>query len=826
MQKVPLLAILILLFSNPFLFADEKQFEEQVRPLLIDHCLKCHGPEKQSGNLRLDTKAAILQGGDSGPALVPGKPSESLLWQRIESGEMPPATEPRLNAKQKAALEKWLRDGAAMTDRALTLAEARDWRRHWAFQRPSREKALASLPSDIAKQVEAGLHPIDAFIDTKLAENKLSTAPKASKQTLIRRAYFDLLGLPPTPEQVAAFVNDNSPQAWESLLTQLLSSPQYGERWGRHWLDVARYADSGGYETDIYYRNAWRYRDYVVKSFNDDKPYNLFVQEQIAGDEIWPDDIALAGNYTIAPEKMRHLEALTATGFYTLGPQIHESNMDGKKLRSETISDWVDTTGAAFLGLTLGCARCHDHKFDPLSQHDYYAMQAIFARSKEVEVPIIDAMGIADFKQHYPRILAIDAARSALRQFDSQTAGRPLTPDEQNRRLQLLQNIATGVLALPEKTALGASFTGLMEIPTISVLGHERPELVAPIHRLNRGELDQPREEVSPALPTSLAEATEISAAVSAGLTSRKELALWLTRADHPLTARVMVNRVWQWHFGRGIVATPSDFGKMGQAPTHPELLDWLATEFTTKGWNIKQLHRLIMTSNAYQRASDFATDAHLQADPDNRLLWRFQRCRLEGEAVWDSLHAVAGTLNLQMGGPPVMPPLADEELASLRDRYRWIVTPDPKQHTRRGLYVVNFRNYRFPLFEVFDAPNNSVSAPGRDVSTVAPQSLWMLNNKTVWQQAKHLAARTVKETDKQPAPMVTRLFQITLGREPSPQELSEALSLLEELPKSSEAKPLETLPAELQALPPEKALALTKLALLLLNHNEFLFID
>lgn len=826
MQKTSLIAILSLLLSSTFTSADEKHFEEQIRPLLIDHCLKCHGPEKQSGNLRLDTKSAILQDGDSGASLVPGNPGESLLWQRIENGEMPPATEPRLNAKQKAALEKWLRDGAPMTDRALTLAEARDWRRHWAFQRPSREKAIASLPGDMAKQFEAGLNPIDAFIDTKLLEAKLPSAPSASKQTLVRRAYFDLLGLPPTPEQVAAFVNDNSPKAWESLIAQLLSSPQYGERWGRHWLDVARYADSGGYETDIYYRNAWRYRDYVVKSFNDDKPYNTFVQEQIAGDEIWPDDIVLAGNYTIAPEKMRHLEALTATGLYSLGPQIHESNMDGKKLRSETIADWVDTTGAAFLGLTLGCARCHDHKFDPLSQTDYYAMQAIFAGSKEVEIPIIDAMGIADFKQHYPRILAIDAARSALRQFDSQTAGRPLTPDEQSRRLQLLQNIGNGVLALPEKTALGASFTGLMEIPTVSVLGHERPELVASIHRLHRGELDQPREVVAPALPTSLAEATQTNAAIPPGLTSRKELALWLTRSDHPLTARVLVNRVWSWHFGRGLVATASDFGKMGQAPTHPELLDWLATEFTTKGWSIKQLHQWIMTSKAYQRASDFASEEHLQSDPDNRLLWRFNRHRLEGEAVWDSLHAVAGTLNLQVGGPPIMPPLTNEELASMRDRYRWVVTSDPKQHTRRGLYVVNFRNYRFPLFEVFDAPNNSVSSPGRDVSTVAPQSLWMLNNKTAWKQAQHLAARAIKETDKQPVALITRLFQITLGRDPSPQELTEANSLLEELQKSPPSDPLDSPPAELQAFPSEKAAALTKFSLLLFNHNEFLFID
>ncbi|HQU44865.1 MAG TPA: DUF1549 and DUF1553 domain-containing protein, partial [Pirellulales bacterium] len=671
----------------------------------------------------------------------------------------------------------------------------------WSFQ-PVR----AVTPPKVSR-AEWARTPVDAFILAKHDEQGLTPAPQADARTLVRRAYFDLLGLPPTPAQVEAFVNDASPAAWARLIESLLASKQYGERWGRHWLDVARYADSGGFETDIYYRNAWRYRDYVVKSFNDDKPYDVFVQEQIAGDELWPDDISLHGNYTIAPEKVRHLEALTGTGLYALGPQVHESNMDAKKIRYETFADWVDTTGAAFLGLTVGCARCHDHKFDPISQRDYYAMQAIFAGSKEVEFPIIDAMGIADFKQHYPRILAVEEARRALRLFDARTAGRSLSAAEQGERQQLLNGIANQVLALPEKTAAGVPFVGLMETPTISVLGHTRPELVPAVHRLNRGELSRPREQVSPALPEALRAATGWTEAVPGPSGSRKALALWLTSPSHPLTARVMVNRVWHWHFGRGLVASLNDFGQMGERPSHPELLDWLAGEFVRGGWSIKQLHRVMMLSSAYQMDSRFRNPHNAQADPANRLLWKANRRRLEAEALWDALHAVAGTLNPKMGGCPVIPPLAADEGPPAY----WIVSADAAEHTRRGLYLLQRRNFRFPMFDVFDLPVNAVSAPARDVTTVAPQALWLLNNRTALRQAEAFAARLVGSAEKRnedPAALVEAAWRAALGRPPTADEQAEAIALLKSL----------------NAEQPHAALA--QLCLALFNLQEFAYAD
>ncbi|RIK72379.1 MAG: hypothetical protein DCC68_26505, partial [Planctomycetota bacterium] len=341
---------------------------------------------------------------------------------------------------------------------------------------------------------------------------------------------------------------------------ELLQSPQYGERWGRHWLDVARYADTGGYETDIYFKNAWLYRDYVVKSFNDDKPYDRFVQEQVAGDELWPDNLDLGGTYVMSPAKVAHLEARIGTGFYALGPQIHESNMDAKKLTLERLTDWVDTTGAAFLGVTMACARCHDHKFDPISQRDYYGLQAAFASSREVEIPLVNGMEIADQKQFYPRLLAVDEARGAFRPFEQSVAGRALSAEEQQRREQLRGAIADAVLALPERagSSPNSPFVGLLEVPTATVLGPEREPLVPKVHVLGRGDLSRPKDEALPTLPTELAAATQTPAALPGPVGSRKELAFWLTRPDHPLTARVMVNRIWQGHFGSGLVARPT----------------------------------------------------------------------------------------------------------------------------------------------------------------------------------------------------------------------------------------------------------------------------
>ncbi len=697
---------------------------------------------------------------------------------------------------------------------------------HWAFRKPIGHQPPARDSLKFADRIR---NPIDQFVLQRLQAAGLEPAGEADRGTLVRRAYFDLLGLPPTPEQVDAFVQDGSPKAWTKLIDTLLASKHYGERWARHWLDVARYADSGGYETDIYYRNAWRYRDYVVKSFNDDKPYNIFVQEQIAGDEIWPDNLDLDPRkvYVVSEEKKRHLQARIATGFYILGPRVHESALDAKRLAYETMTDWVDTTASAFMGLTLGCARCHDHKFDPFTQADYFALHAVFASARETELPLWNAMGEADWRQSYPKVVAVEEARKAYRLFEARTSGKQLSKEQKSRKQHLLTVIAQAVLNLPEKTAGQdvIDYVGLMHIPTASVLGRQHPALIRPVHLLERGELHKPRQRIQPALPAALARATDTSAELSRPFGSRKELALWLTQPDHPLTARVIVNRIWQWHFGRGIVATPNDFGAMGQPPTHPKLLDWLATDFVANGWKIKTLHRLIMNSATYRQSSQYGPARHLANDPDNRLLWRMNRRRLEAEALWDAVHAAAGTINLAMGGRPVVPPLASDEIASLREKWHWVVSSDPAQHTRRGIYILVRRNFKFPMFAVFDSPITAVSCPTRDVTTVAPQALWGLNNKSVFHQAMHMAGRVVKEAGDDRTVQVARAWRIALGRPPTTEELTSALKLLHDLERM-ETEPLEHAPKILQSVAPGEAHALSKLCLALFNLSEFAFVD
>ena len=702
----------------------------------------------------------------------------------------------------------------------------------WSFRRPTRP---AVPGTDQSTSGERARNPIDAFILAKLEEAGLAPAPTADKHTLVRRAYFDLLGLPPTPEQVERFVKDSSVDAWRNLIDELLRSKHYGERWGRHWLDVARYADSGGFEGDMAYPNAWRYRDYVVRSFNRDTPYNIFVQEQIAGDELWPDNMDLDPKrvYIVAPEKLRHLEARLGTGLYGFGPRVSESALDARRFQYETLTDWVDTTGSVFLGLTIGCARCHEHKFDPISQDDYYAMQAIFTSSIEVDVPVHSTMETVTWQGSYPQILLVHEARRAYQLFQQRTAGRALTEQEKAEDTRLRDTIVKNVMALLDTnpSVPHTAFDPLMQIPRATVLGHDRTELVKPVYFLERGELYRPQQEMKPALPESLAEATDRKAEVTGPFGSRRELALWLTRVDHPLTARVMVNRIWQWHFGQGIVATPNDFGQNGVPPTHPKLLDWLATEFVARGWSVKEMHRLIMRSDTWRMSSRFGNDEHRELDPDNRLLWRMNRRRLEAEALWDAVHATAGTINLKTGGRPAVPPLAEDEIAALRVKSHWPVSGDPAEHTRRGLYILVLRNFRFPMFDVFDAPVSSVSCPQRDVTTVATQALWSLNSPSVYRQAKQLAGRVVSESGDEPDAWVERLWMIALARPISDEEKQESIRFLDALADgpNKDQQIRETLrecPQSLTTLPRPQAAALVKLCLTLYNINEFAFVD
>ena len=729
------------------------------------------------------------------------------------------------------------------------------------------------MPRSSASSLPA--NPIDLFISARLKDKRLKPAPRADNLTLLRRAYFDLVGLPPSPEEAKQFLSDSSANAYEKLIDNLLASPRYGERWARHWLDVVRYADSAGFEGDVYYPNAWRYRDYVIKSFNEDKPYDRFVQEQIAGDELWPDNLDLTGFYDVPYEKLEHLEARIGTTMYTFGPEIQESHLDGSKLRYERLTDAVDTTASAFMGVSLMCARCHDHKFDPFSQRDYFRLQAIFAASQPVQVPVITTMSATHRDEAYHGMLALAEARQAYRNLEKAVKDRligdkkkdfpadvvrafetpaekrsaketelatPLlkaygeikieehfTDSERTLHGQLKQRLVSAVLDVPQEDASHrVRFDGFFDAPVATVLGHIDTELIPDTYVLNRGDLGRNKAKVEPGLPGVFSDGTEPDEmpVETGGARHRKRLALWLTRPDHPLTARVMANRIWQGHFGRGIVATANDFGRQGQLPTHPELLDWLAAEFVAQGWSIKSMHRLIMLSNTYQMSSRFADDSNMAIDPENLYLWRMNRRRVEAEAIWDAMHAAAGTLNLKMSGRPVMPPLSSAEMAALRVKSWWVTPADPAEANRRAVYILSRRNFSFPMFDKFDRPDAATSCPRREMTTVAPQALWSLNNAVSYELAKQLAERVVKQNPAHSAAWIEATWDIALARKPSARESKEALDLLEKLTGQARAKLKEDSPSEIASLEPAVAAGLVQLCLTVFNLNEFIFVD
>ena len=574
-------------------------------------------------------------------------------------------------------------------------ADAKD---HWAWKPPVRPDVPRVRAAAWAR------NPIDAFILAKLEAAGLKPAAPARREQLLRRVTFDLTGLPPTPAEIDAFLADGTADAYERVVDRLLASPHYGERWGRHWLDLARYAESNGYEHDEARPEAWRYRDYVLRAFNADKPYDRFVREQLAGDELAPDDP----------------DALTATGFNLLGPDMTDASSQAAR-RQNTLDDMTDTAGLVFLGLTVGCARCHDHKFEPIPQSDYYRLQAFFAPALRAE----------DFRR--------------------------------NKQFAVLREKA----AAPPKTFV-----------------------------LSRGELKRPGNEVAPGYPIILLPAKRSAPAafrpLSASSGRRSALAAWLTDARNPLTARVLVNRLWQHHFGRGLVPTASDFGIRGQPPTHPQLLDWLACEFVSGGWSIKRLHRLMLLSNTYRQSTRPAAEAR-QRDPENQLFSRMNRQRLEGEAIRDALLAVSGRLDRRLGGPSVYPPLPTAVKG-------WTVSADPRDHRRRSVYVFARRNLRFAFLEAFDLPDSNLSCPKRERSTTATQALTLLNSAEVREAAKALAARVEGAAATQ-AGRVTLAYRLALGRRPTAAELGIARAFLAESP-------------------------LAEFCRALLNLNEFVYLD
>jgi mono/diheme cytochrome c family protein len=840
--------------------------------VLEKNCISCHGAAQMSG-LDMRQREGLLKGGKRGPAIVPEHPEKSLLYlSAAHQGElkMPLGSTSPLPAEDLAALKKWIEEGALWpADYQEAARPEPSW---WSFKKPVRP------PVPHPKESNRVVNPIDAFVLAKLEEKGLTPAPRADKLTLVRRAYFDLIGLPPTPEEVDRFMKDTSPNAWANLIDTLQASPRYGERWGRRWLDVVRYADTAGFEADMYYPNAWRYRDYVIKSFNDDKPYDRFVQEQIAGDELWPDTLNLEGLYGVPPRELEHLEARVGTGLYSFGPEVREDNLESRKLQYEWLTDTVDTTGSAFMGLTFKCARCHDHKFDPIAEKDYYRLQAVFAGSQVGTVPVITSLSATKHDEDEYYIMALEEARNAYMDFENKIIDRALkvkekdyspeaiaaynlvaifrtpkqaamaapldeykktlkveellTPAERLTLQTLTDNLAKAAVAVPQDTGFDSlvKYENFYDVPSATVLKDLPLELVPTTYMYSRGDVKTPLEKVTPGLPGSLlADHDPYDLAMSqGGPRFRKELALWLTKPDHPLTARVMVNRIWEGHFGAGIVATENDFGHQGVPPSNQELLDWLATEFIREGWSIKSMNRLIMLSSTYQMASRFTNAADARVDPQNAYLWRMNRTRLEGEAVWDSIHVAAGDINFKMGGRAVMPPLTKTELNGIRELAEWVPPADPAEANRRGVYIMTYRDFPYPLLDRYDMPGNAESCPRRDVTTVAPQVLWTLNSHVSMDEAQQFAVRLVKETGDNPPEWIDQAWRIALSRPPSTDEKSEALAMLAKLEKVPPLKrdASNALPVELAKLGNARAEALTKLCLTIFNLDEFVYVD
>jgi Protein of unknown function (DUF1549)/Protein of unknown function (DUF1553) len=720
---------------------------------------------------------------------------------------------------------------------------------YWAFQ-PVKKSPLPAVKNKAWVKT-----PIDAFILAKLEEKNLQPNPPADRLTLLRRVTVDMTGLPPTQEEIQQFVADKSPNAWEKVVDRLLASPAYGERWGRHWLDVARYADSNGFKADETRPNVWRYRDYVIHAFNSDKPYDRFVKEQIAGDELYP------GN----------TEALIAMGFNR--HWIDETNApDLFERRHQTLDDMTTVTGVAFLGMTFGCARCHDHKFDPILTKDYYRLQAFFANTAfgDGPLPLADPEAKRKYDEQYAAwdaktkdiraemakimepVLADRRKRSASVMTDEVQAVVAKDASQRNPLEQQVYHIAEtrfGGLGDPAKSLKGdnakryaelktqlASFDSLKPPPLPE--GQFMTDLNAtapPTHILRGGSRFAEGDEVQPGF-LSILDPSDAKITPPAGVNStgrRSALAAWLTDPSNPLPSRVMVNRIWHYHFGHGIVATPGDFGRMGSRPTHLELLDYLASYFVESGWSMKKVHRLILLSNVYQEASDF--DAKIaDADPDNKLLWRYPRHRMEAEAIRDSMLATSGLLNPQMGGPGVYPPVPPgliSELSATAVAGGWRTEKDPAQSDRRSIYISFAATCRIRCSRN-DSANTFESCDYRKNTVTPPQSLDLLNNELVLDWARSLAGRVFNDSGLTPAAQVDRAFRFAYGRAATPEEQKIAEDFLaKQTPvmvarlAGNDAKP--PLPTNLpQGIDQGRAAAFVDLCHMLMDSNEFLYIN
>ena len=736
-------------------FADEVttvDFENQVAPILIRNCLECHQPRNRSGGLALDTATAIATGGETGAA-VAADSAKSLLMQRVSAGEMPPPQHGESRALAESDIEilrQWIDAGANFpAERRLDIYErtndvrgGRDW---WSFQPLRRDDPPWSAT------VPAGSNPIDAFVQAALRDQGLTPAPRASSAHLLRRLYWTTTGLPASETQIATFSANPSHEATGHLVNDLLDSPHFGERWARHWLDVVRFAETSGYERDQTKPFAWKYRDWVVNAFNSDMPYDQFIREQLAGDQV----------------PQRSESTVIATGFLRLGTWNDEPN-DPEDYKYERLEDLVHATSSAFLGMTTKCARCHDHKFDPIPQEDYYRIAAAFwpgpvspGAADLLGGPGADVLG-------YPEVLGWT---------DVRTPPQPLYVLKNGDRHHPMQAVTAGVLTC----ASG-----------------------------QRSELDR------------IVPATEVNATGA-----RLQLADWIASPRNPLTARVVVNRLWQQHFGEGLVRSSNNFGFTGDRPTHPELLDWLATELIDHNWSLKHIHRLILTSATWQQSSLHPQqDAWVQKDSANRFLWRANRRRLEAEAVRDGFLAASGELDLRIGGPGFFPTISAEALEGLsRKAAAWTASPESEQ-LRRSLYIFTQRSLLPPMLTAFDLCDTTLPCGQRDVTIVAPQALTLLNNEFIHHRAESLAKR-ISERISEGQPdfangQIDAVWRSILNRPPSEGEM---LMGAEHIARQSERFQLPESENSKRTLSPHE-LALASLCLVLFNSSEFIYVD
>ena len=841
-MKLHLALCLALTSGSAVLAADAVDYTRDIKPILTKNCTSCHGAAKQRSGLRLDSARGALQGGDAGPAIVPGKSGDSRLLRAVSGVKdipvMPPKG-PRLKAQEVALLKRWIDEGAKAPAVEVVETAPRN-SDHWAFQPPKRHAPPA------VKRTAWVRNPIDRFVLARLEKKGIRPSPEADRVTLLRRVSLDLIGLPPTPAEVDAFLADRAPDAYEKLVERLLASPAHGERWGRHWLDLARYADSHGFTIDGA-RTIWPYRDWVINALNRDLPFDQFTVEQLAGD--------------LLPKATR--EQLVATGFHRNTLFNQEGGIDQEQFRVDYVVDRVSTTGSVFFGLTVACAQCHDHKFDPIAQREFYQFFAFFNSCDEPTIELPTPAQAKQKKQIMARIAALNQSRRRIDTTSQAGFARweqnltildkdrlqpeiqrilDLAPNSRDRKQtemlrevyrqsDLVKHIVGGLeVGTPFYRAahldtllfrhtvdrrIAALKKSLPPIPTTLVL-RERTK-PRPTHILLGGDFTRKGAAVSPGVPAVL---YPLHASKTP---NRLDLAKWIVDPKNPLTARVTVNRLWQRYFGLGLVETENDFGTQGTPPSHPELLDWLATELVAKKWSLKAMHRLIVTSATYRQSSKNRPEL-ATLDPRNRLLARQARLRLDAEVVRDNALSVSGLLVAKLGGPSVFPPQPEGVYAFTQLNKDWKTSTGPDRY-RRGLYTYFWRSAPHPGLMAFDAPEANSACTRRNRSNTPLQALTLLNDAAYVEFARGLALRGLRDCADDDAGRVRWLFRLCLGRQPSAREqqhLERFLSVQRAgLKKASAGEVARLAPAG--AANPRRAAAWTMVARVLLNLDEFI---